>query len=110
MTMLKKLLKQRLMILTLVVVLVVGLVYMRKTERFEDKIDKDAKKYDDALEKRIAEVKAEHPRFDAELLLVVNRPYEQGVNDEKGWYSEAINGSVIPTIYTKPKNTWIFPY
>ena len=87
-----------------------SLMYSKSIEKFEDEIDKDAKKYDDALEMRIAEVKAEHPRYDAEQLISDNKPYQQDKNDRKGWWEEAISGSVIPTIYSRAKDTWVWPY
>ena len=81
----------------------------QKAEGFEDEIDKDEKKFDDALEMRIAEAK-DTTRFDAEVLISENKPYKQDKNDRKGWWEEAISGSVIPTIYSRAKSTWIWPY
>ena len=94
----------------LVVGIIIGAYFYNKSmEGFEDEIDKDEKKFDDALEKRIAEAK-DTTRYDAEILISENKPYQQDKNDRKGWWSEAISGSVIPTIYSRAKNTWIWPY
>jgi len=83
-----------------------------KGENFDTEIDQDKQKYDDALEKRIAEVKKEHPRFDAELALDVNRPYEADKEDDKGWWSNVINCTKNGDleIYCKEKSSWIWPY
>lgn len=109
-------LKKLTIIETIIFIILLGgivygtLMYSKSMEKFEDEIDKDEKKYDDALEKRIGEVKEEHSRFDAEILISENKPYQQDKNDRRGWYEEAISGSVIPTIYSRPKETWIWPF
>lgn len=83
-----------------------------KGESFDTEIDQDKQKYDDALEKRIDEVKKTHPRFDAELALDVNRPYQGDKEDDKGWWANVINckdnGDL--RIYCKKKMDWIWPY
>lgn len=101
-------------IITLVILAVTFIIYMknRRGESFDTEIDQDKAKFDDALEKRIAEVKEEHPRFDAELLLDVNRPYQADKPDQKGWWGDVIhcrkNGDL--EIYCKPTEKWIWPY
>ena len=89
--------------------IIAGVFAIHKSEGFEDMIDKDEKKFDDALEKRIDEAK-QTTRFDAEVLISENKPYKQDSDDRSGWWSEAINGSVIPTIYSRAKESWIWPY
>ena len=99
-----------LIILVLIIILVV--ISSRPIENYDTKIDEGIKEYDDALEKRIGEVKKKIPGSDAELLLEVNRPYQADKIDELGWYGDVINckknGSL--NIYCKPKNKWIWPY
>ena len=81
-----------------------------KKEDFEEMIDQDERKYDDALEKRIAEVKDDAPRYDAELLISVNKPHKQTVDDKKGWWAKVVNGKEN-NIYTKENSEdWIWPY
>lgn len=100
----------------LVIIIIIGvsclIKYIKgiKKEDFEEMIDQDERKYDDALEKRIAEVKEEQPRYDAELLLSVNKPHEQPVDDKKGWWANVVNGKEN-NIYTKEDSeNWIWPY
>jgi hypothetical protein len=107
--------KQKKIILAIIIIIGVSCLikYIKemKKEDFEEMIDQDERKYDDALEKRIAEVKEEAPRYDAELLLSVNKPYEQTTNDGKGWWSEVVQGKGTQDIYTKEdSDDWIFPY
>ena len=99
-------------IILLSIILVSLYMYFNPTESFDTEIDQDKKQYDDALEQRIAEVKKEHPRFDAELLLDVNRPYKVDKEDDKGWWSNVINCTKTGDleIYCKPKDSWIWPY
>jgi len=89
--------------------IIYGVFTLQKSEGFEDEIDKNEKEYDDALEKRIAEAK-DTVRYDAEVLISDNKPYQQDKNDRKGWWSEAISSSIIPTIYSREKSTWVWPY
>ncbi len=109
-------LKKLTIIEIIIIIVILGCVvcrimmYSKSMENFEDEIDKDADKYDDALDKRIAEVKKESLRYDAESLISENKPYQQDKNDGKGWWAEVIEGSVIPIIYSRPKDTWIWPY
>ncbi len=81
-------------------------------EYFETQVNQDEQKYDDALEKRIAEVKYEAPRFDAEVMLNTNKPFRPPQYDGRGWWANVINcednGSL--GIYCKPRNKWIWPY
>ena len=100
---------ETLVFLVILAAIVAGAFGLNKSEGFEDEIDKDEKKFDDALEMRIAEAK-DTTRFDAEVLISENKPYKQDKNDRKGWWEEAISGSVIPTIYSRAKSTWIWPY
>ena len=103
--------KYTIIFLVLMILSIIGYTIKYQQESFDTKIDQGKQEYDDALEKRIAEVKQE-PRFDAELLLDVNRPYEQDKEDNKGWWSNVINckknGDL--KIYCKPKDSWIWPY
>lgn len=98
-------------ILVIIVLMAIVMLYSRMKENFEDDIDPNKKEYEDALDKRIAEVKFEHPRFDAELLLDVNKPYRTPREDELGWWADIVSGRTNPDIYHKknPKD-WIFPY
>jgi hypothetical protein len=102
-------------IIIFIVIFIIFLLYTKnekKPEKFDIMIEQHKKEYDDALEKRIDEVKQTIPGSDAELLLEVNRPYHQDRIDERGWYGDVINcketGSL--EIYCKPKEQWIFPY
>lgn len=107
-------LPKQLMKYLLIIGLIFGaiMLYSQMRENFDTEIDQDKQKYDDALEKRIAEVKNSVPRFDAELMLDVNRPYEADRKDDKGWWADVVNcrknGDL--EIYCKPKEKWIFPY
>lgn len=109
---LKKYKKELLVIITIIgVSCLIKYFSGMKKEEFEEMIDQDERKYDDALEKRIAEVKKEAPRYDAELLLSVNKPHEQSVDDKKGWWGEVVQGKGVDDIYTKEDaDDWIFPY
>ena len=85
-------------------------IIMKSQEGFEDDIEPNKQEYDDALEKRIAESK-EIPRFDAELLLDVNRPYQADKPDFLGWWGNVITGKTNPDIYhRKDAKSWIWPY
>ena len=100
-----------------ILILAVGfIIYMKNRRRgpesFDTEIEQGKKEYDDALEKRIAEVKDEHPRYDAELLLDVNRPWQGDEIDNKGWWADVVNcqknGAL--EIYCRAPEKWIWPY
>ena len=100
----------------LVVVVFIGLliavasIFGSSSEGFEDDIEPMKKEYDDALEKRIAEAK-DTTRFDAELLLDVNRPYQSDKPDFLGWWGDVVTGTTNPDIYhKKDSKSWIWPY
>ena len=108
---LKKMLKDPKTLLFIVLVIICIISFSRMKENFEDDIEPNKKEYDDALEKRIAEVKDEYPRFDAELLLDVNRPYRTDVEDRQGWWANVVDGKTNPDIYhKKDSKDWIWPY
>ena len=90
------------------------MLYSRMKENFpyENDFNQNKKEYEDALDKRIAEVKRDHgARFDAELLLDVNKPYDTDKGDRLGWWGNVIDGKTNPDIYhKKDPNDWIFPY
>jgi len=96
----------------ILLIIIISYFTLLPKEAFDTEIDQGKQQYDDALEKRIAEVKEEHPRFDAELLLDVNRPYEADKTDQKGWWADVVNckknGDL--EIYCKPTEKWIWPY
>ena len=88
----------------------VAFIFGNSTEAFEDEIEPNKQEYDDALEKRIAEAK-DTTRFDAELLLDVNRPYKSDKPDFLGWWGDVITGTTNPDIYhKKDAKSWIWPY
>ena len=85
-------------------------IVFKSQENFEDDIDPMKKEYDDALEKRIAEAK-NTTRFDAELLLDINRPYKSDKDDRQGWWANVVDGLTNPDIYHKKKSSdWIWPF
>ena len=36
--------------------------------------------------------------------------YRNKKEDSDGWWAQAIDGEIIPIIYKRPADTWIFPY
>ena len=96
--------------IVMILLVAVAAVFGTSSEGFEDDIEPNKQEYDDALEKRIAESK-ETPRFDAELLLDVNRPYKADKPDFLGWWGDVIMGKTNPDIYhRKDAKSWIWPY
>ena len=110
-TMIKKSVNIRILLLVIVLIMISICLNTKfqKTEKFVEE-EQEAKKYDDALEQRIGEVKEEAPRFDAELILDTNKPFREPREDNMGWWAQVISGDIIPNIYTRPMKSWIFPY
>lgn len=84
-----------------------------KTENLEMPIEQQQKQQisqeEKQVEKKIVIDRKTPPEFE-NLLQDTNVEYREEEENQKGWWAQATKGEIIPIIYKKPVDTWIFPY
>ena len=72
------------------------------------KINKEGGEKSQTPQTKVIDRKSE-PKFE-KLLKNTDMKYRSQKEDSDGWWAQAIDGEIIPIIYKRPADTWIFPY